>query len=160
MKCKNALDTIYQSEDSLSLGKRLSLFIHLIFCGKCAAAFKNLEESHMFLHTAFFPPSPDFSNSIMDLIYKEALNDTMAEEVEQSIFETGGFSTRGWVIAGIIMLVSFATVYLGQDFNRVAADQGLSFLLPLGIITGLGISAYGAVFIGSHLKELTERFKL
>jgi len=156
MKCNNALDIIYQSEDFLSLRKRFSLAIHILFCGKCSAAYKNLEETQMLLRTGFFPPSPDFSNSIMDIIYKEALT----EEVEQTVFESGGFSTRGWVIAGIIMLVSFATVFLGQDFNRVATDQGLSFLLPLGIITGLAISAYGALFIGSHLKELSQWFKL
>ena len=160
MKCNNALDTIYLSNDFLSLGKRFALAIHIIFCGKCAASFKNFEESQMLLHTGFFPPSPDFSDSIMDIMYKETVNEAIEEDIGQSVFESGGFSTRSWVIAGIIMLVSFATVYLGQDFNRVAADQGLSFLLPLGIITGLGISAYGALFIGSHLKELSERFKL
>jgi len=159
MKCNNALDIIYQLEDFLSLRKRLSLAIHIIFCGKCAASFKNMEESKMFLSTAFFPPSPDFSDSIMGMVYKETLEESM-EEGEQTVFESGGFSTRGWVIAGIIMLVSFATVFLGQDFNRVATDQGLSFLLPLGIFTGLAISAYGALFIGSHLKELSQRFKL
>jgi hypothetical protein len=64
------------------------------------------------------------------------------------------------VITGLVVLVSLVTAFLGFDFERIAASQGSSFLLPLGLTIGVVISGYGAVFIGSHLKELSSRFRL
>jgi hypothetical protein len=42
----------------------------------------------------------------------------------------------------------------------VADHWGSSFLLPIGITIGAIVSAYGALFSGSHLKELSSRFNL
>jgi hypothetical protein len=47
-----------------------------------------------------------------------------------------------------------------MDFGTVADHWGSSFLLPIGITVGAVVSAYGALFIGSHLKELSHRFNL
>jgi len=155
MKCGDALDVVYGSEDIIPLGKRLSLAFHIIFCGRCAAQVESYEETRFLLQTGFFPPSPDFSDSIMERIYQEAENDA-----DQHVFDVGGFSLKGWIIAGIILLLSLTTVFFGKDFASIVTDQGSSFLLPLGIITGIVITGYGALFIGSHLKEFSERFKL
>jgi len=149
MKCDDALDTIYGTEDALPLRKRLSLAFHIILCGHCAGRLETYKEARSLLRTGFFPPSPDFSNTIMDFIYRE----TYDEGANEPVLETGGFSTRGWVIAGFVLLISLATAFLGQY-------QDSAFLLPLGIITGVVITGYGALFIGSHLKELSNRFKL
>jgi hypothetical protein len=156
MKCDAALDTVYGIEDTLSFRKRISLAFHIIFCGSCAARLETYEKSRSLLQTGFFPSSPDFSDTIMNRIYQE----TFEEEVNEPVLETGGFSTRSWVIAGIVMLFSLATVFFGKEFTSIARDQGSSFLLPLGIITGVVITGYGALFIGSHLKEFSQRFKL
>ena len=155
MKCNSVLDVFYE-EDTLPLRKRLVLAFHIIFCGHCAAHVEHYEETRSVLTSGVFPPSPDFCDLIMNVVNNEAFD----EETEKSVFETGGFSTRGWVIAGIIMFLSFVTVFFGQDYNSIAGDWGSSFLLPLGIIIGIVITAYGALFIGSHLKELSQRFKL
>jgi hypothetical protein len=157
MKCDDALDTMYGAEDILPLGKRIALAFHIILCGHCAARLETYEEARSLLQNSFFPPSPDFSNAIMDIVYRES------QDEDETVFETGGFSIRqfslrGWVIAGIVMLFSLATVFFGKDFTSIALEQGSSFLLPLGIITGIVITGYGALFIGSHLKELSERF--
>jgi len=149
MKCNDALDTIYETEDAIPLRKRLSLAFHIIFCGHCAGHLENYEGARSLLRSGFFPPSPDFCNMIMESIYHE----TYDEEANEPVFETGGFSTRGWVIAGLVLLISLVTAFFGQY-------QDSAFLLPLGIITGVVITGYGALFIGSHLKELSSRFKL
>jgi hypothetical protein len=47
-----------------------------------------------------------------------------------------------------------------MDFIHIAQEQGLSFLLPLGITVGVVLTCYGALFIGSHLKELSKHFNL
>ena len=156
MKCNDALDTAYETETHFPLGKRLSLAFHIIFCGHCALHLENYEKVRSLLRTDFFPPSPDFSNSIMNSIYHESFE----EETDEQLLEAGGFSVKGWVIAGIVLLLSLATAFFGQDFTSIALDEGSSFLLPLGIITGIVITSYGALFIGSHLKEFSQRFKL
>ena len=149
----NALDTIYGEEDILPLRKRLALAFHIIVCGRCAVRLKTYEEARFLLFEKFLPPSPDFSDAIMDAVYRES------HDEGEPVFEAGGFSTRGWVIAGMVMLFSLTTVFFGQDFTSIALEQGSSFLLPLGIIIGIVITGYGALFIGSHLKELSERFR-
>ena len=157
MKCNNALDVVYQTEDSVSLWRRLNLAFHIIFCRSCAAHLGTYEEARFLLRTGCFPPSPDFTTAVMNRIYREAADE---ETEDEPVLEIGGFSTKGWVIAGIVLLFSLATAFFGQDFVSVARDQGSSFLLPLGLITGMAITGYGALFIGSHLKELSDRFKL
>jgi hypothetical protein len=47
-----------------------------------------------------------------------------------------------------------------MDFLTVAVREGSSYLGPLGITIGAALTCYGAVFIGSHVKELSERFGL
>jgi hypothetical protein len=47
-----------------------------------------------------------------------------------------------------------------MDFEKVAHRQGSSFLIPVGITIGVVVTGYGALFIASHLKELSERFGL
>ncbi|MCL1815767.1 MAG: peptidoglycan-binding protein [Treponema sp.] len=153
MRCGDVLDTVYGAEDVFPLRKRLGMAFHIILCGHCAVRLNVYKETRSLLRTGFFPPSPDFSNAIMNSICHETFDTRTGDPV----FETSGFSTRGWVIAGIAMLLSLVTAFFGQDF---AMFQDASFLLPLGIITGMAITSYGALFIGSHLKELSERFKL
>jgi hypothetical protein len=151
MKCDEFKKMVYENEEKLSVRERLALAFHVFFCGRCAQELRRFEDTHDLLVSGFITPSPDFSDAIMDRIY--------AEEQEQEVFDIpGGFRTRGWVIAGIIILVSLVTSFFGGDFISIAASQGSSFLRPLGILIGIIISAYGALFIGSHLKELSERF--
>jgi len=160
MKCNDVLDTVYEADPPFPLGKRLNLAFHIIFCGHCALHLDNYAKTRSLLQANFFPSSPDFSNSIMNSIYQETDESAFDEEAEEHFFGTGGFSVRGWIFAGIILLLSLTTVFFGQDFTSIALDEGSSFLLPLGIITGVVITGYGALFIGSHLKEFSERFKL
>jgi len=58
------------------------------------------------------------------------------------------------------MLISLATVFFGLEFNKVALIAGMSFTIPIGITIGIALTSYGALFIGSHLKDLSERFGL
>jgi len=100
----------------------------------------------------FFPPSPELENSIMAKIE--------AEQEDESYAVAGGLSTHGWVIAGVAILISLVTVFFGLDFKHLALESGMSFVLPMGITIGIVLTTYGALFIGSHLKELSERFGL
>lgn len=155
MKCDAAMNEVYEG-NGLPFRERLTLALHILFCGRCAVEARRLEETYRIMATGFFPFSPDFEDAIMAKIGKETLPEAVFEEDDVP----GGVPTKGWVIAGCAILVSLATSFFGKDFIAIASLHGSKFLLPLGIIIGIFITGYGALFIGSHLKELSGRFHL
>jgi hypothetical protein len=160
MKCDKVMETIYYcTGEDVPLFQQLQLTLHLIFCPDCAREVKRFELCRGILHGDFLPPSPDLEESIMNMIACEESGIAAAPETE-TYAAPGGLSTRGWVIAGLVMLVSLASAFFGLDFNKLALSEGMAFLLPVGITIGIVLTSYGALFIGSHLKELSERFGL
>jgi hypothetical protein len=157
MGCSKILDMVYEcSEDSMPLLNQIQVWLHTVTCPNCAQEIERFEVSKAIMREDFFPPSPNLEDSI---IAKIAIEEEQTETVE-SYAVPGGLSTRGWVIAGLIILISLATAFFGLDFQNLADETGMSFLLPVGITIGIVLTTYGALFIGSHLKELTERFGL
>ena len=154
MNCAKILDMVYEHED-MSLLARIQVGLHLMFCSDCAREVGRFELCNDILKNDFLPPSPGLENTVMAILNAE--NDTM--EV-QEVPSPGGFSTKGWIIAGLVMLISLATAFFGLEFNKIAIAAGMSFMIPVGITIGLLLTGYGALFIGSHMKELTERFGL
>ncbi len=159
MKCDRIMDIIYEySGESMPLFAHLRVAAHLFFCPDCAQEYERLEVSRDILRNDFFPPSPNLEDSIISLLAAEQ-SDAIEQDAEMPVVP-GGLSTRGWVIAGFIILISLVSAFFGLDFHKVAHSAGMSFLLPLGITIGIVLTSYGALFIGSHLKELSERFGL
>jgi len=156
MTCSKIMDMIYEDTD-ISFLSQLQIWAHTFFCSECAQKIERYESAKEILREDFFPSSPGFEDSIMARI---------AAEEEQESYENaaysipGGLSTRGWVIAGLVILVSLVTAYFGFDFRSLANELGASFVLPVGITVGIVVTSYGALFIGSHLKEFSERFGL
>lgn len=159
MKCSDAMEALFTNlnDTAAPFWDRLCLALHILLCGRCAAEFRRLEMARGLLKTGCIPPSPDFTDSVMAVILREE-----ALEQEQTAFleAPGGVSTRGWVIAGLVILVSLATAFFGRDFITIVSVYGSSFLFPLGVIIGIIVTAYGALFIGSHIEELSVRFHL
>ena len=118
--------------------------------------YKRNKLSKSILNEDFFFTSPGLENSIMQKIEKE---EQLYGFKESSAVSTG-FSTRGWVIAGVVLFVSLAATFFGFEFKQLTNEAGDSFLLPMGIFTGLVFTTYGSLFIHSHLNEFTERFGL
>jgi hypothetical protein len=152
------MDKIYEyAGEPMPLVLRLRIGIHLFFCPDCAQQVERFEVTRGILHSDFFPPAPDFQEPVMRRIMNEAALD---EAVPEPLEESAPVSFRSWVITGLVVLVSLSTAFLGLDFGRLATSEGMSFLLPMGITIGAVLTCYGALFIGSHLKELSERFGL
>jgi hypothetical protein len=143
----------YHREEPLSLLEHLQIEFHLIFCSRCAGEYKKLEKVREIIKIDFFfaPPS-GLEERVMAEIEQEALR--------ENISTAAGVPFYSWVITGFIVLISLATASLGMDFSKLADALGTSFLLPVGITIGAIITGYGALFIGSHLEELSERFGL
>ena len=147
---------VYEESDSMPLFNQIRVWLHTIFCPNCAQEIERYHVSRSILQNEFFPISPGLEESIMAKI------DTLDEEqdIKDGYAVPGGLSTRGWIIAGLIIFISLATASFGFDFRHLTDESGGSFLLPVGITIGIVITTYGALFIGSHLKELSERFGL
>jgi hypothetical protein len=160
MSCEKILDKVYEysgdGPDAMPLVTRIRIGLHLLVCPDCAQEVERFEVCRDILHSEFLPPAPGLENTVMAMIAAEQNEAAEAEEAELP----GGFSTRGWIIAGLVMLVSLATAFFGLDFNRVALAAGMSFMIPVGITIGIALTCYGALFVGSHLKEFCERFGL
>ena len=155
MICEKIVTKIYQG-DTLSLLTRIGIGLHLLFCSDCTREIERYEKCRDILRNEFFPQSPGLEDSIMAMVAAEKEEAWEAQRAELS----GGFSLRGWVIAGLVMFVSLATAFFGLDFNKVALASGISFMIPIGITIGIALTCYGALFIGCHLKEFSERFGL
>jgi hypothetical protein len=162
MDCNKVLDTIYEYSGGGPIPplQHIRIALHLFFCPDCAQEVERLEATLEILHSDFLPPSPGFEDPIMALIARGEEEFSEAGEWLETPENPGGLSTRAWVIAGLCVLISLSTAFVGLDFNKIAHIAGMSFLLPVGITIGIVLTSYGALFIGSHLKELSERFGL
>ena len=155
MDCHTVLDAIYEAEgDSpLSFLTQLRVDLHLLGCPGCAEELRKFERLKEVMKSDFFPPSPDFGDRLMERLGEESA-------IEGETDAPTGFSFRGWVIIGFFVLFSLSSSFFGVNFVQIADAEGLSFLLPVGITIGMILTCYGALFIGSHLKELSARFRL
>ena len=153
MDCDKIKSIIYESEDDLPFLLQIRIELHLLFCSACAAELKNLQQLGEIMREDFLPESPDFSEPLMKELAAEA-------DMEEKTEAAAGFSFRSWVIIGSFLLLSLSSAYFGMNFTEIASSEGSSFLLPIGITVGVILTCYGALFIGSHLKELSNRFGL
>jgi hypothetical protein len=162
--CPGIVDKIVESsgDEPLSLFLRTRLFLHLLFCRDCAEKAKNFEILRELMKTDFFPPSPELEETIMARLPPggEGEDENAAEFPGLVPGVPGGVSTLGWVVIGFFILISLATSFFGSGFVKVANAEGSSFLLPVGLTIGAVLTGYGVLFIGSHLKELSARFRL
>ncbi|MCL2190933.1 MAG: peptidoglycan-binding protein [Treponema sp.] len=157
MSCEKILGKIYEQEDMSLLG-RLEIGLHLLICPDCARKAERLELCQKTMREDFFPPPPQgLEDNIMAAITEEECEETL--EAKGSAVP-GGVSLGGWVVAGLVLLVSLTTIFFGMEFNNIALAAGMSFMIPIGITVGIVLTVYGALLIGSHLKKLSKRFGL
>jgi hypothetical protein len=159
MTCNDLLDKVYEFSGASSLPFlfRLRVKLHCLVCPQCAQELERFQLAQDILRDDFFPSGADFADAVMKKLYAEGPLEMGAEGVYG---EEAGVSFRGWVITGLILLISLVSSFFGMDFIKIAAREGSSYLLPMGITIGAALSCYGAIFIGSHLKELSEHFGL
>ena len=146
MDCARAMLSIIESKKDghLPLGVRL----HLSHCASCNAEYTRMREALAFMRSEYLPRSPDLSELIMTAIRATPK------------LEAAPVSFRDWTLVGIVILAAIAIAPLGSAFTWVRKSFGSDFLLPLNVVLGLILSAYGAFFIGTHLNEFVKRFKL
>jgi hypothetical protein len=153
------LDKIYDfplrssADCSVPFLTRLEIALYIVFSSRYAASYLRLEAVREILRSDFLPPVPELEDFIMERINADTV-EMLCEERNPAYT----VSFRGWVITGFIILISLAMSLFGMDFMRAIPGTASSFLLPVGITIGVIVTVYGAIFIGSHLKELSGRF--
>jgi len=173
--CSKIKDMIYEysgndhgGENFMSLLDQIQISLHTLFCQNCARELQLYENARNILREDFFIKTPEplsdgkllSGSRLEDSIMKKIAAEDELSDTRECYATPGGISTRGWVIAGLIIIISLVTAFFGIDFKNLASESGMSFLLPIGITIGVVVTTYGALFIGSHLKELSERFGL
>jgi len=155
MDCRTVMDTVYgyEEDSTMPFFIQIRIWFHLLFCSGCSVEIRNFQHLEEIMKTDFLPPSPGFEDIIMERLYAE-------NEVARETDAPTGFSFRLWVIIGFFVLLSLSSSFFGMNFVAIANSEGLSFLLPVGLTIGMVVTCYGALFIGSHLKELSSRFRL
>ncbi|MCL2265107.1 MAG: peptidoglycan-binding protein [Treponema sp.] len=159
MNCSKIMDMVYNDND-ISFLTQIQIDFHTFFCSSCAREIERYQDARSIMKNGFFPSSPELSDSWANIENSIMAKVDMEEETETQYPVPGVLSTRGWVISGLIIMISLVTVFFAFDFKYLASESGMSFLLPIGITIGIVLTTYGALFIGSHLKELSERFGL
>ena len=155
MNCKKIMDMVYEYDDSMPVLVNLYIRLHSIFCSDCAVEIERYHSARLFLHEDFIPPSPGLEVSIMAKIQDEEL------PVPEDVFAApGSLSTRNWVFASLFILVSLVTAFFGLEYQQLAIEGGISFILPMGITIGIGLTVFGAFFIAGNLEKFSERFGL
>jgi hypothetical protein len=153
MNCREIMDQVVESSgEHPPLGLRLKIGLHLLRCPRCAARAARFEAARKLLKAGAFPPAPDLGSLIMERIE--------ASRPEEGAEIAGEISFRSWVITGLIVILSLSSAFIGMNANQIAPRDWTIFLLPLGLTVGLFVTGYGALFIGTHLKELSEWFRL
>jgi len=155
MDCRTVINTVYECEKGSSLPFliQMRIWFHLLLCSDCSREIRNLRKIEEIMKTDFLPHSPGFEDVLMERLYAE-------NKVARDTDAPAGFSFRLWVIIGFFVLLSLSSSFFGMNFAEIADSEGLSFLLPVGLTIGMVVTCYGALFIGSHLKELSSRFRL
>ncbi|MDR2418089.1 MAG: peptidoglycan-binding protein [Treponema sp.] len=156
MICDEVRNKVYETfgEQNVPFLLRIRIMTHLCCCGRCAKEYRKLRTLTQTLTQDDFFPAVPLSN--IDNIMGEIERLEEAEiNKEHNVVPV---SLRGWVIIGFIMLISLSSLVFGMGFMKVVSTQGRSFLLPVSLTIGCVVTGYGAMFIGSHLKELSDRF--
>ena len=158
--CRSAMDIIFGFTDDkeITLLQRLYSRLHIFMCPRCSEELRKLESCREMFHSDFFPSSPGIEEKVMDQLSGEFIQQEISDG--EIVEAPGGFSFRTWVMIGLFVLVSIFISFYGLDFFSFANDFGSTFLISLGITTGIILTGYGAFFIASHIKELTNRFNL
>ncbi len=159
MTCDRAMDLLIDEDhgEPIPLIDSIRLRFHLRSCAGCVAEADRLRSCAAVLVSGFLPPVPDLADSIMAAVRLEVAAQAV-RAVEEAAEEH--VSYRNWVFGGAIIFASLAVFPLGQASGWLVRLLGSDLTFPIALTLGVVLTAYCALFIGSHLDELTERFGL
>ena len=140
MKCNNAIQLFFESEDS----GYIPFFVrwHMIFCRSCKdeiRAMQNVFKSAQIPSIIEIPK--DMSGRIMNRI------------MDSNIVFERNISFSKWLFVGIVIFSSIFLISYSDSFAWLKQHFGSGLEIPLNVVLGLVITLYGASFIGTHIDE-------
>lgn len=150
MRCDEALRILSESGAGGIRGLRARL--HLVFCPGCRELLEREREAMAAL-AAYnpFPAPKDFADGIMARIrYSAELDPASRNPVPMS----------GWVGAGLLILIGMPLLQFSASHLWLRGQLGRALEVPLFIAMGVIVTAYMALFIGTHLDDFMDRFGL
>jgi len=160
MECRDVLESFDEENVDLSLSFRLRRRLHLFFCPSCAFEAEKYSVAFRLMAKNFMPEAPDIANNVMSALNLEGAGQLEeAGQIERDFYEKNA-DFMPWVVVGFILILSLAGSFFGIGFNIVLGSNGASFIVPFSVIAGSIITAYSALFIGTHLDALSRIFGL
>lgn len=138
MKCEAFEERYDRVEEGASLSPALAL--HLARCPRCAA---RVELRRRALELYRLPgPEPDLVSHVLSVL-------PFLPRPRRTV------SLRDWILSGLALSASVILVPAQRVFSQVIEIYGNSWVLPFVLVFGLSVSVFGALFIGTHMDELS-----
>jgi len=139
MRCETFLDRYDELEPGERPGFRMAR--HLAACESCAAQVGLVEDALGALCEIKDAGDPPLEARVMASV---RLVPTPQRD----------FSVRDWIIAGSVIAASMILIPVGEYFARFDEAFGASYALPLSLVLGLALTAYAALFVGTHMAQV------
>ncbi|NLJ47455.1 MAG: hypothetical protein GX430_12975 [Treponema sp.] len=138
MKCETFEELYDRAEEGAPLSPALAL--HLARCPRCAA---RVELRRRALELYRIPgPEPDLASRVLAVL-------PFLPRPHRTV------SLRNWVLSGLALSASVVLVPAQRVFSLVIEEYGNRWMLPFVLVFGLSLSVFGALFIGTHMDELS-----
>lgn len=138
MNCEVFEERYDRSEDGAKLSPALAL--HLARCPRCAA---RVDLRRRALELYRLPGTgPDIASRVLAAL-------PFLPRPHRSV------SLRDWILAGLALSASVILVPAQRVFSLVIEEYGNRWMLPFVLVFGLAVSVFGALFIGTHMDELS-----
>ena len=140
MKCNNAIQSYFESEES----GYIPLFVrwHMIFCRTCKneiRAMQNIFKNARIPSIIEIPE--DMSSRIMNRI------------ADSNLIHEKNISFSKWLLTGVVIFSSLFLISYSDSFTWLKQYFGSGLEIPLNIVLGFVITIYAASFIGAHIDE-------
>jgi hypothetical protein len=138
MKCEVFEERYDRSEEGAKLSPALAL--HLARCPRCSA---RVELRRRALELYRLPgPEPDMASRVLAAL-------PFLPRPHRTV------SLRDWILSGLALSASVVLVPAQKVFSLVIEEYGNRWMLPFVLVFGLAVSVFGALFIATHMDELS-----
>jgi hypothetical protein len=124
---------------AVSLGAR----VHALRCAACRAEIHRVSRSLSLLRRYQVEPEGEILLSVMAKI--RCMPESTDTSPEQSL--------AGWLVAGLILMVSMFLVPFGEAFDWADTSFGMGFSLPLSLVLGSAMTVYATLFVMTHMER-------
>ncbi|MFH0976683.1 MAG: hypothetical protein V1874_12945 [Spirochaetota bacterium] len=141
MKCEKAIADFINQDDS-----RYPAFLirmHIAFCSKCRKEVREMQKAFVLARTTSpFVMSKDITESVMLAISKS------------DMFYGKNISSAKWISTGSVIFASIFLVSYSDSLIWLKTHFGSVLEVPLFMVLGSVITAYAALYIGTHINGL------